>query len=80
MPLECPDCLLAHDYRLACIEDLKMIRRLRARIRQQEDELRALRAITRPDYTPTESASVPAIITTLCDHSGGICNACAPRR
>jgi hypothetical protein len=77
MPPECPTCLSAHDWREPC-ETRGMLKRLRERVREQEAELRALRALARPSYMPTESVSVPAITTTLCNHSAGICNACAP--
>ena len=46
---ECPTCLTHHGWDKPC-QTHGLILRLQNRIREQEDELRALRAITRPDY------------------------------
>jgi hypothetical protein len=62
MPPECPACLAHHEWGSPCVAR-GLVKRLRARVREQEDELRALRALVRPTYMPEDSGTP----TTECD-------------
>lgn len=64
MPPECPNCLTHHEPMWPC-DERGLVERLRERVREQADELQALRAISRPTYMETEIGSVPSHVPSI---------------